>query len=1550
MRGDNLSMDLLTAVLDNAPVAVYVSGINDWKLLYVNRLASKLFSRGAEEDEITCFQAVGFDKPCPFCRMGKLSRSELMVREFKNPVNGRVYQLSGKLIDWAGQPAHIEYVVDITEKKKKEEQSRELEEKLQSTFSSIPCGLCVYRFDGERISPVFHNPAFYQIMGYSGEHIAQLEQRTDFLGVHPEDLELLKRNIQDAIRTNGMIRHTYRLWNDTKEAYCWIRLEGSVKPEQDKEILGDKQGGTKLMYGVYTDVSEQRRLEQELTDANDKMQDIVNAIPGGVAIYKVSDIFETVYFSDGVPALTGYSAEEYQELIKQDAAEMTYWEDTPMVVERARRVISTHEIDNFEFRKQHRDGHIVWVRAQVKWIGEDAGCPLLHCVFHNISDLKEAQLEMDHLVNSIPGGIASYRVEGERFIPTFYSDGLMKLSDHTREEYDELTRCDAMNIVYEQDRERVMAAARAALLSGETLDISYRIRHKNGKLIWIHLNGRRMGPLSESTRFYAVFTGMSAETRLFQSIANETADGIYVIDKASYDLLYVNESRDLFTGNKECVGQKCYAVLQGRNTPCEFCSLIDHAPDGEEHEMRIPGSERFYSTRFRETDWNGIAAYVKFVRDITEEVTTRREKERLEQYFQNVLKNLPGGVVVVHYNKDGSMRPEFLSDGFAAMTGMTLEEAWRLYREDAMAGVHPDDQKYVNEQMAAYVESGDSHCELVYRLKKGAEGYVWIRNNLTMIQNEGGEGRVYAVFRDITREREEQIRLRQQYKDLLMQHYHTHDPNTLVLGHCNITGNKILEINDYTDSDLLKTFGSVREAFFTGMSGLVVEDEERRAFLGMFLNKPALAAFERGDTERKLECFIQLPKETIGRYAQIKMNLVAAPDSGDVTGILTVTDITEQTISNRILQQITAAGYDFVADLDLVKDRFTILSSSGNGRNLPPVSGCHSRWVEQMLADGVVPRDRERYRDGLETSRMLERLQKESSYTFAFSAADANGDIWTKNITVSAVDLRLGRVCLARADITDSVREQQGLLRVISYTFEMAGFINMSSKSLTMYTRETVLNNLPPLFIEKYETAIPRFVEQYCAERNRQESLTQFEIRTMTETLAEKPDGYDFLFHYQNGENERYKQINVMWGDVNHRTICLVRADVTDMLAAERKTKRALENALALAEEANRAKSDFLSAMSHDIRTPMNAIMGMTTLAAAHLGEKKRVEDCLRKISVSSRHLLSLINDILDMSKIERSQITLNNMKLYLPDLLSQLTAIIVPQAEEAGLVFTVKDKITHEFFYGDGLRINQILINILSNAVKYTPEGGSVDFLVEEIQPSDDTGRTCYRFTVKDTGVGMTEEFMAHLFEPFTRSQSTARIEGTGLGLSITKGLVDLMDGRISVESHPHRGTRFQVELGCEYAENGDRKIRDTASMEADARDSGLFAGRRFLIAEDNAINAEILTELLEMYGADCTVKTDGSQVVRAFREADPGTYDGILMDIQMPEMNGYEATRAIRKLNRPDAGAIPIIAMTANAFAEDVQAALNAGMNAHVAKPVDMAVLQETLMKVLR
>ena len=384
--------------------------------------------------------------------------------------------------------------------------------------------------------------------------------------------------------------------------------------------------------------------------------------------------------------------------------------------------------------------------------------------------------------------------------------------------------------------------------------------------------------------------------------------------------------------------------------------------------------------------------------------------------------------------------------------------------------------------------------------------------------------------------------------------------------------------------------------------------------------------------------------------------------------------------------------------------------------------------------------------------------------------------------------------------------------------------------------------------------------------------------------------------------------------------------------------------ALHAAERASQAKTDFLSNMSHDIRTPMNAIVGLTTLMENELDQPERLAEHLHKLESSGQLLLGIINDILDMSRIESGKTTLNVEPMHLPQQLDQLSTMIRAQTNEKAQTFTVSTHLRHENLLADPTRLNQVLMNILSNAVKYTPRGGHIRFEVEELPRNEHYAK--YQFTVQDDGIGMSEAYQKTLFDPFTREErsGTNKVQGTGLGMAITKSIVDLMGGSISVESATGKGTRFEVVLEFPIDAEADHAQKLQALPEEEETVSPL-SGMKFLCAEDNAINAEILEMLLEANGASCTICSNGQEIVDAFANVKPGEYDMVLMDVQMPVMDGLEATRRIRNGENPLGRIIPILAMTANAFLEDMQKSKEAGMDAHLSKPVDIAALEQTV-----
>ena len=401
-------------------------------------------------------------------------------------------------------------------------------------------------------------------------------------------------------------------------------------------------------------------------------------------------------------------------------------------------------------------------------------------------------------------------------------------------------------------------------------------------------------------------------------------------------------------------------------------------------------------------------------------------------------------------------------------------------------------------------------------------------------------------------------------------------------------------------------------------------------------------------------------------------------------------------------------------------------------------------------------------------------------------------------------------------------------------------------------------------------------------------------------------------------------------------------------LEEETENKKSLFAAYESATMANEAKSNFLAQMSHDIRTPMNAIIGMTALAASHADQPERVKDCLEKISVSSSHLLSLINEILDMSRIEKGKLELLEEPFYLGTMLDNIYSIIKPSVMEKNHEITFRQKdVQHEALIGDANRVKQVLLNLISNAVKYTPDNGTILVTTQEVSMGK-AGWACYRFMVEDNGIGMSKEYMEQVFEPFFRAGVPMVLEqqGTGLGMSIAQGIVSTMQGDIQVESQEGRGSCFTVTLNFRIQGEEQEAVQGTdACIREEAADYSVLAGKRILLVEDNALNMEIARAILCEHGLNVDEAENGQSAYDCFASSEPGTYEAVLMDLQMPVMDGCTAARMIRASSHPQARTIPIIALTANAFAEDVARALTSGMNYHIAKPIDFHQLLHAL-----
>ena len=494
---------------------------------------------------------------------------------------------------------------------------------------------------------------------------------------------------------------------------------------------------------------------------------------------------------------------------------------------------------------------------------------------------------------------------------------------------------------------------------------------------------------------------------------------------------------------------------------------------------------------------------------------------------------------------------------------------------------------------------------------------------------------------------------------------------------------------------------------------------------------------------------------------------------------------------------------------------------------------------------------------------------------------------------------------------------------VLAYTMPGHKVIHMNAEALRMYGIESVeaaQRELGPLLRQVY--------------------YPDSEVLNQLKKLRNEDDMVDYECIIGKGKaNEchalaKTKVVHIPTGE---RAVLTTFVDVSDMVM--------LKNALRRAEEGSRAKSSFLFAMSHDLRTPMNAIIGYAELMEAHWGEKEVTTNYLQKLKGASQFLLALIGNVLEIARIESGKETLNEAPWNLMKLEETLDILLDGEISRKQLTVNRNVNIRHANVYCDALKIREIIMNLLSNAVKYTAEGGKIVLDIEE-KPSARDDFMTLQIRVSDNGIGISKEYIPHIFDAFTRERSSSEsgIIGTGLGLRIVKSFVDLMNGDISVESEPGKGTCFTVEISCRKVP--EEELRQ--QMEEQPENVSL-AGRRILLAEDNGLNAEIAMTILQDADAEVELAADGKIAIDKLKDAPIGYYDAILMDIQMPNMNGYEATKAIRKLT-DERAKIPIIAMTANAFEEDRQAALAAGMDDYVAKPVEILELFRTIMKNLK
>jgi len=1037
-----------------------------------------------------------------------------------------------------------------------------------------------------------------------------------------------------------------------------------------------------------------------------------------------------------------------------------------------------------------------------------------------------------------------------------------------------------------------------------------------------------------------------------------TGIGVFDVTGTTIDMQYLNEGYYQMIGTKRCERTRFF----GKKTT-DAIHPDDRKPLIEEVMASIR-EKRLFHFRFRVFTgngtylWIGINAnhepltenterfYASYY-DIDTLLSTQKQLESDKKVMEAMLGNIPGGVAVFS-EKNGKIHMVYTNDGFYSLHHGS-RAFWAARGDDPVDWLEANDRHVFLDEFQKVKNGEKEQGRATYRVDGEDGSSHWVDNQFRKAYEESGVQYYYASFvglDGLKRAEETRDEARRMYESAV-------EDSKLVVWEYDIPAHRIIMAeNEFTKYDYRK-FG-LPKIIENAPQALLpfIDDAYHEPFLEMYRK------VERGEPTASCEVWYKLKPGVEPRCEHISYTTVFDAQGKTIKAYGIGRNITNQKQQeedyHRLRNQLTGNLLDVVGSFQLNLSKNTYIS--GYSPYTSVVKGLEKATADEHFAATAQTAANETIKAGILKDYTCQHLlqmyrdgQKQIQREYPVHTS-SGGIMWIHSTLYMMQNPDTGDVegITYSKDVTRQKKNEKILQRLYSKDCDYVGLAEMTTKTFEAYNGSWESRDIPKGKQVSYPIVRDLLAEEYVSSEERQAFLEATDLPKLAEILKKQTD-YTFTYTFIQGETTRRKQIRFGWLDEEEREILIIQTDVTEAYQKEQEQIARLNAALEEAEKANKAKSEFLSRMSHDIRTPLNGIIGMTYLMENMDLPKEAMED-LHNISTSSKFLLSLINDILDMSKAESGKIELHPEPYRPKDFLNYIDAVIGPLCREKNLKLVIgNDQIPGIVPLMDELRTNQILFNLFSNAVKYTPEGGTVTFTLKENLTNDN--KLAMEISISDTGIGMSPEFQKVLFQPFTqeRLSNQPETQGTGLGLSIVKRLVDVMGGTIRVKSVLGKGSTFILNVAVAYAAEAETSSQSPIPASAKA-DISCLSGKHILLFEDHPLNQIIAVSLLQRKGMIVETADNGETGTELFKRSAPHFYDAILMDIRMPIMDGYAATQEIRSLAREDAKTIPIIAMTADAFSDDVKKAQEAGMNGHIAKPIEPDVLYKTLAKHLQ
>ena len=1294
------------------------------------------------------------------------------------------------------------------------------------------------------------------------------------------------------------------------------------------------------------------------------------------------------------------------------------------------------------------------------------------------------------LLNSTVSSGLKANWDDEYYSLFYVNEGLCRMLGYTEEELMAKCRGRMTELVYPPDLPQALTDCERCFANSLTYSTEYRMQRKDGKFIWVWDTGSKSKNEEGKTVINSVIVDITERRHTNDTIRRQKAFFQSLYDTTLCALVQYDLNGTFLNANAFTFDVIGYTEEQFRTETGGSLMSIVHPCDVDtvrEHIERLIADRRptVYNCRIIRRDgavrWlcasaniinnmDGVPVIQAAYSDVT-------ELQRVERERDSTYDSIPGGVAKVLIGTQLSLLEA--NDNFFQMLGTD-----RTAYKGTLSAVAPADRGAI---VTAFMEAAetDAPVDIEYRCRRfDNERTIWIHLIARFVENAHGAKVYQCVFIDITKQKTAQIQL-----------YRERDRYRIIMEN---SADVIYEYDRKTDTVVF--YETIRRGDENEIAKHVSPNFSKKLY------DQKIAHPEDAETVMRVFSGVQGGSAEV-RLRNLKLNgdyvwclLQGQPvyENGALARVVgIIRDITEnKRISQekerlqRIFDLELRRDYESICQINPSTGRYVMCTPSNASYYDIPTSGIFSEELAHAISRIVCSEDRETCLKTMSIGNMLKTLEEEKEGTCYYRVLTPDGSLRWKCARYTSFGDD-GSILLNVRDVHDiriaQQQEENRFRAILRETCEYIIETDVETKSYTLHL-PTLINRYPLADCSDYGSLIARYSERYVAPEDREAFLRAVSLPEALNRMRREGGSCSIKYTVNTNGSPAYKTWNMSLYryDDNREYMLSYILDITKLVLEQQEKEREAErnrqiikDALTAAEQASRAKSDFLSRMSHEIRTPMNAVIGMTTIAAASLDNRDKLTDCLGKIGLSSRYLLSLINDILDMSRIESGKVSIINEEFDFRSFVEGISSLIYPQAKNKNIVFDLNiEGVVDERYRGDPLRLNQVLINILSNALKFTPEWHSVHLSIRETRRVRD--RAYLQFIVRDTGIGMEQGLLTRIFEPFEQGGASISHSygGSGLGLAISSNLVSLMNGHISVSSTPGVGSEFVVELplltvpdntpkqdvsledirvlvvdddlvtcehttlilnrigvDAEYVTSGKaavtrvksalqrhtcynialvdwkmpdmdgvetaRSIRrivgpdtlviimsayDWTEIEARAREAGVdffiskpifqsvvqdvllkatrrrqsaatlpvqkedFAGRRILLVEDNEINMEIARTLLEFRNASVDGACNGQQAVEMFRSSPPNHYDAVLMDVRMPVMDGIAATQSIRGLNRADAATVPILAMTANAFAEDIEQSRKAGMNEHLAKPIEPETLYARLASYFR